>query len=69
LQAFRASCALHLTQMVNVGFPEKPGMVSKWWMRQTHAAFLAQAGHQSRLFDELNQSDFWRNFEELSPMQ
>jgi len=23
LQAFRASCALHLTQMVNVGFPEK----------------------------------------------
>jgi hypothetical protein len=23
LQAFRASCALHLMQMVNVGFPEK----------------------------------------------
>jgi hypothetical protein len=48
---------------------KKPGMVSKWWMRQTHAAFLAQAGHQSRLFGGSNQLDFWRNFEELSSMQ
>ncbi|MFY9952748.1 hypothetical protein [Bradyrhizobium sp.] len=48
---------------------KKPGMVSKWWMRQTRAAFLAQPGHQSRLFGGSNQSDFWRNFEELSPMQ
>jgi hypothetical protein len=48
---------------------KRPGMVSKWWMRQTHAAFSAQAGQQSRLYGGSNQSDFWRNFEELSSMQ
>jgi hypothetical protein len=30
-------------RMVNVGFPERTGMVSKWWIRRMHDS-MAKAG-------------------------
>jgi hypothetical protein len=33
---------------------KKPGMVSKWWTRQTHAAFLAQ--RIRRIFGEISKN-------------
>jgi hypothetical protein len=47
----------------------KPGMVSKWWMRQMHASHHTREARQLKIYGESKEPNFLRIFSALSPMQ
>jgi len=46
-------------QMVNVGFPDRTGYGFEMVDAADAAALLRETGHQSKIYTESNQSDFW----------